>query len=58
MMVAIGYTTIDGVNYVEINDPWSPCVGDHRFITYNAYVSGSTYTHWDDFYDITYLGGE
>jgi hypothetical protein len=58
VMVAIGYTTIDGVNFVEINDPWSPCVGDHRFITYNAYVSGPTYTHWDDFYDITYQGGE
>ena len=57
MMVAIGYSTVDGVNMVEINDPWAPNVGDHRIITYNAYVSGSTYTHWDDYYRITYKGG-
>ena len=56
-MVAIGYSTVDGVNMVEINDPWAPNVGDHRIITYNAYVSGSTYTHWDDYYKITYKGG-
>jgi len=52
MMVARGYATIDGTNYVYINDPWAPNVGDQRIITYTAYVSGSGYTHWDDFYDI------
>jgi hypothetical protein len=52
MMVVIGYTTVDGVNMVEINDPWAPNVGDHRFITYDAYVSGAGYTHWDDFYQV------
>lgn len=58
VMVAIGYTTIAAVNYIEINDPWPPSMGEHRFITYDAYVSGSYYTHWDDYYDITYTGGE
>jgi len=58
MMVAIGYKTVSGVNYVEMNDPWSPCVGNHKFITYSAYVSGSGYTHWNDYYDVTYKGGE
>ncbi|UCD63148.1 MAG: hypothetical protein JSW34_10385 [Candidatus Zixiibacteriota bacterium] len=57
MMVAMGYTTIDTTNWVEMIDPWPPNVGDQRFITYNAYVSGSHYTHWDDFYNITYTGG-
>ena len=52
MMVAMGYKTAGGVNFVEVMDPWSPCVGDHKFITYNAYVSGATYTHWDDYYDV------
>ncbi len=57
MMVVIGYVTVGGVNYVTINDPWAPNVGDQRIITYSAYVSGSGYTHWDDYYDVTYTGG-
>lgn len=56
MMVVIGYSTAGGVNYVEYLDPWSPCVGDHYVATYSAYVSGSGYTHWNDFYDVTYTG--
>lgn len=57
MMVAIGYTTVMGTNYVEIFDPWPPCVGDHSFITYGRYVSPPGKTHWDDYYDIRYTGG-
>ena len=53
MMVARGYVTLEGVNYVYISDPWPPNTGDLRIITYAAYVSGAGYTHWDDFYDIT-----
>ena len=53
MMVVIGYAQINGVNYVAINDPWAPNVGDQRFITYDNYVSGADHTHWDDYYDVT-----
>jgi hypothetical protein len=53
MMVVIGYKTVNNVDYVEINDPWAPNVGDHRFITYDFYVaSAGDHTHWDDFYQI------
>jgi hypothetical protein len=53
MMVVIGYETVGNVNYVEINDPWAPNVGDHRFITYDFYVaSPGDHTHWNDFYQI------
>lgn len=52
MMVADGYETVDGINFVYMLDPLSPCVGDARIITYAAYVSGPTYTHWDDYYDV------
>lgn len=52
MMVASGYATINGQNYVAIRDPALPCVGDVRILTYSAYVSGGGYTHWDDFYRI------
>lgn len=53
MMVAIGYSTVGGQRYVTVNDPWAPNVGDQRIITYDAYVSGNGYSHWDDYYDVT-----
>ncbi len=56
MMVARGYHTTDGVNYVEIDNPWAPNVGDVTVYTYDNYVSGSDHTHWDDFYDVAYTG--
>lgn len=52
MMVAYGYVTLAGTNYVAVHDPWAPCVGDTRLITYTAYVAGAGYWHWDDFYKI------
>lgn len=58
MMVAKGYLTMEGANYVVMLDPWAPCRGDERIITYDYYVeSPGHHTHWDDFYDITYTGG-
>jgi hypothetical protein len=56
MMVLLGYVTLEGVNYVTINDPWAPNVGDQRIITYDHYVSGAGYTHWNDYYNIRYTG--
>jgi hypothetical protein len=53
MMVVKGYVSVDGSNFVYVADPWAPNVGDQRLVSYAAYVSGSGYTHWDDFYDIT-----
>jgi hypothetical protein len=58
-MVAIGYKTVDGVNYFEVNDPWPPNVGTSggaAIKTYSNFVSGGNHTHWDDFYDVTYKG--
>lgn len=53
MMVVRGYVSLNGTNYVYVNDPWAPNVGEQRIQTYDSYVTGTTYTHWDDFYDIT-----
>lgn len=53
MMVVHGYTILDGTTYVDVNDPWPPNVGNASFKTYAAYVSGSGYTHWNDYYDVT-----
>lgn len=59
MMVATGYVTIDGTNYVSVNNPWPPNVGVQEVDTYEEYVGGTGYdhTHWDDYYNITYTGG-
>ena len=57
MMVAKGYLTVGGTNYVVMLDPWAPCVGDERIITYSYYVeSAGHHTHWNDYYNIKYTG--
>jgi hypothetical protein len=63
MMVVVGYSTAGGQSYVSINDPWPPPSGSHpggdrRTISYARYVSGPTYTHWDDYYDVTRSPGK
>lgn len=52
MMVIYGYTVIEGIQYVSVHDPWAPNVGNSRIMRYSAYVSGSGYTHWNDYYNI------
>lgn len=53
VVVITGYQAIGGINYVILNDPWSPCNGQVRTITYAEYVnpSGSS-THWNTWYNI------
>lgn len=52
MMVIHGYVVIDGTQYVSVQDPWAPNVGNARIVSYDSYVSGTGYTHWNDYYDI------
>ena len=55
IMVATGYTTAGGANFVEVADPFGslPCEGDWRFIPYERYVEWpGRYSHGDDFYAI------
>ncbi|HWB85421.1 MAG TPA: papain-like cysteine protease family protein [Bryobacteraceae bacterium] len=65
MMVATGYVTIDGVNYVSVNNPWPPSSasgsgGVQEVYTYDKYNGGSgqDHTHWNDYYNITSTGGQ
>jgi hypothetical protein len=52
MMVLYGYTVVHGVRYVLVHDPWPPNEGASRAITYDAYVQGLGYYHWDDYYNV------
>jgi hypothetical protein len=53
VVVIKGYITLGGANYVILNDPWSPCTGAERVITYDEYAdpAGSS-THWNTWYNI------
>jgi hypothetical protein len=56
MMVAAGYRTVNGINFVYGYDPlpFDQLLGAGKaYIPYQTYVSGSDYTHWDDYYDVT-----
>ena len=48
-----GYITVSGTNYVVLNDPWEPCEGAERLITYDEYADpAGTATHWNTWFDI------
>lgn len=63
MMVVKGYFTVNGVQYVDVNDP-EPYTdlntltgGTETVMTYADYVSRTgDHTHWNDYYNITYKG--
>lgn len=58
MMVVKGYITLMKGNYVLVLDPWAPCYGDAVIMTYDYYnIYPGHHSHWDDFYDVTFIGG-
>lgn len=53
VLVIKGYLTLNGTNYLVLNDPWQPCVGQERIITYDEYKDpAGTATHWSTFYNL------
>jgi Papain-like cysteine protease AvrRpt2 len=53
VLIIKGYVTVGGTNYLVLNDPWSPCEGEERLITYEEYVDpAGTSTHWNTWYNI------
>jgi hypothetical protein len=54
VVVVKGYVTVAGTDYVVLNDPWSPCSGAERLLTYADYADPpGTATHWNTWYDLT-----
>ncbi len=53
MMVAKGYYTSKGNNYVRRDNPLPRGIGTEDVIPYDEYVAGDDHTHWDDYYEIT-----
>lgn len=53
VLVIKGYLTLNGTNYLVLNDPWAPCTGQERIITYEQYADpAGTATHWNTWYNI------
>lgn len=54
-VVAIkGYVNVGGTDYLVLNDPWSPCSGQERLITYEEYVDpAGDVTHWASWHTIS-----
>lgn len=53
VVVIKGYVTVGTTNYLVLNDPWAPCVGAERLITYEEYANpAGSATHWTTFYNI------
>ena len=53
VVVVKGYLNLLGREYVVLNDPWAPCQGQVRLITYAEYADpAGTATHWNTWYDI------
>ena len=54
VVVIKGYVTVGGTDWVVLNDPWAPCAGDERLITYDEYADpAGTATHWNTWYNIS-----
>lgn len=54
VLVVSGYVVVGGIQYLSLNDPWSPCSGANRLITYDEYSSSGTTDHWETSYNITW----
>jgi papain like cysteine protease AvrRpt2 len=54
MLVATGWFTLAGQQYVRVNNPWPPTSGTKESYTYAAWVGGPGYDHitWDNWYNI------
>jgi hypothetical protein len=53
VVVIKAYIHVLGERYVLLNDPWGPCNGQQRLITYAQYADpAGASTHWRTWYDI------
>lgn len=56
IMVAVGYATVNGKDFVILNEPWAICKngickGDRFPIPFSEYETGS-FMHWKDFIEL------
>lgn len=54
VLVIYGYAEIGDDKFLSLKDPWSPCNGTDRFITYQEYSNSATHNHWETAYSFKY----
>jgi hypothetical protein len=57
VLVIYGYAELGSsgsMRYLFLKDPWSPCNGQDRSITYDEYSNSGTTDHWETMHNITY----
>jgi len=52
VVVIKGYMTLNGTRYLVLNDPWYPCSGKERLITYLDYITSDSKFHRKTWYNI------
>jgi hypothetical protein len=54
VVVVSGYVEAGGIRYLSLNDPWSPCAGANRLLTYDEYSNSATVDHWETTHEIVW----
>lgn len=54
VVVVSGYVEAAGIRYLSLNDPWAPCAGATRLLTYDEYSNSPTVDHWETTHGITW----
>ena len=52
VVVVSGYRQIGGIRFLAISDPWSPCQGTFRYLSYEEYSNSTTTDHWQTNHEI------
>lgn len=54
VLVIYGYASIGSTNYLFLRDPWAPCEGNDRPITYEEYSNSGSSDHWRTMFDFKF----
>ncbi len=52
VVVIRGFSEVEGSRDLLLRDPWSPCNGSTRAITFQEYTNSLTTNHWSTMYNI------
>jgi hypothetical protein len=54
VVVVSGYRDLGAIKYLAISDPWAPCQGTFRFLSFDEYSNSGTTNHWATNYEIQF----
>lgn len=54
VVVVSGYLQVASARYLAISDPWAPCSGTFRYLSYDEYSNSMTTDHWETGHEIRF----